>query len=134
MKSVSVRVVARITCVASFLFVLALGPSALHSSVQADSKRSYFFKVSSTRAASQLIESIGGNVFESIESLNYIGAELTSEQLQLVSRSALVLRISLTVDIAAFESASGDLSEFQTELGEELVAGKLWGRKFSGKA
>ena len=128
MKAITVSTATRLSLLVCAVFVLALGPSELHSEVNADAKQSYLLKVSDTKAASELIEAVGGNVLDSLDALNYVGASLTAEQLDLVSRSAMVLRISQSEIQPSFDGEGG-IAQLEAELGAETVASRAWGWK-----
>ena len=115
-------------CMVGLVAVLALGPNALQSSVHKAEKSNYLLKVSNTAEAVQLVEAVGGAVFETIETMNYIGVSLSGQQLDLISRSANVLRISPAGEVESFDSGLGGIAELQAESGEDMVAGKLWNR------
>ena len=133
MNTISTKSIIRVGLLFSVVCVLALGPAELQSSVEADAEKQYLLKVTNTVKASQLIEAVGGDVYETVESLSYVGANLTSDQLSLVSRSALVVRISATSALESFDDASGGFAALEAEAGEELVAGKLWNMRSRGR-
>ncbi|MEE4190065.1 MAG: hypothetical protein V2I66_00720 [Halieaceae bacterium] len=101
---------------AGAIVLSTLGSASLHSSTASVESKSYLLKVSNVMEAAQLVESVGGNVTETAASISYLGATLTQEQLQLLSRSELVVRIS--------EHQVADADEFAP--GSEEVAGSIW--------
>ena len=100
---------------AGALALSTLGSASIHSWTESDESKPYLLKVSNVIEAAQLIESVGGSVTETAISIRYLGAKLTEEQLQLLSRSGLVLRI------AEQQNASVDLQS-------DFVAGNWWNR------
>ncbi len=94
-----------------------LGSASLHSSTENIEAKAYLLQVSNVMEAVHLVESVGGSVTETAASISYLGATLTEEQLQLLSRSNLVVRIS------EHQVASADEA---FDSGSEEVAGSIW--------
>lgn len=111
----SSRVASRLGLVLSVAVLGALGPADLHSSNASDAaEQAYVLVTSDTVRTSQLVEAVGGDVLSSAASVNTVGATLTVEQAELISRSALIQRIS--------EQSEEDSAE------ELQVAGFYWRR------
>ena len=102
-----------------------LGSASLHSSTESIESKTYLLKVSNVTEAAQLVESVGGSVTETAASISYLGATLTAEQLQLLSRSDLVVRISETEAVAESETFAG---MFWRKANDD-VAGMFWRRR-----
>ena len=108
------RVTSRLGLVFSVAVLGALGPAELHSSNGGViDEQSYVLVTSDTVRTSQLVEAVGGDVVSSTAAVNTVGATLTIEQAELISRSALIQRIS--------EQSEEDSAE------ELQVAGWWWG-------
>ncbi len=106
-----------------------LGSASLHSSTESIKSKAYLLKVSNVTEAAQLVESVGGSVTETAASISYLGATLTEEQLQLLSRSGLVVRISeyqLTSAEDNFEDASDEVAGSIWKTASDKVAGSIW--------
>ena len=104
---------------AGALALSTLGSASLHSSTESIEAKPYLLKVSNVMEAAQLVESVGGSVTETAVSISYLGANLTDEQLELLSRSGIVVRISEQ------HSAS---AEGGNEVGGDVIAGNWWHR------
>lgn len=116
-----------------------LGSASLHSSTQSIESNSYLLKVSNVVEAAQLVESIGGNVTETAASISYLGASLTDEQLQLLSRSDLVVRISVHKGASAeesFEAETGGVASnyWWWHRAHDEVASSIWFKRGGRKA
>ena len=125
MKFMNNTPVIKSLAIAGAVSLAFFGSSELRSSqvveVASTSSQPYVLSVSDTIAVTDLVISVGGEV-GARSSLGIIEASLTSEQLELVSRSASVSRISNSA-----EEYSDSLSS--SELSSELqVAGWYWGR------
>ena len=97
-----------------------LGSASLQSSTESIEAKPYLLKVSNVMEAAQLVESLGGSVTETAASISYLGAALTEEQLQLLSRSDLIVRI---------DEQQGDWSETANR-----TAGLWWRKKGNATA
>ncbi len=115
----------RASLFAGAIALSTLGSASLHSSTESIDSKAYLLKVSNVMEAAQLVESVGGSVTETAASVNYLGATLTSEQLQLLSRSDLVVRISETVESSESETLAG---MFWRRANDQL-AGMFWRRR-----
>ena len=104
---------------AGALALSTLGSTSLHSSTESIEAKPYLLKVSNVMEAAQLVESVGGSVTETAASISYLGATLTEDQLQLLSRSGLIVRID--------EQQSADAEDPFAEDSDQ-VAGNWWWR------
>jgi hypothetical protein len=91
--------------------------TSLHSSTVGVETKTYLLKVSNVFEAAQLVESVGGRVTDTAATLDYLGATLTAEQLNLLCRSELVVRVS---------------EEQHSAISDETLA-SIWWRKKSSK-
>ena len=73
---------------------VALSSAELKSSVEQSAlSQEFVLQGSQLDAVARLVESVGGTVVYTIDGLDSVGVELTAEQLDLISRSALVEKI-----------------------------------------
>lgn len=104
-----------------FACVIALSmlmTTSLHSSTVSVETKAYLLKVSNVFEAAQLVESVGGIVTDTAATLDYLGASLTEEQLNLLCRSELVVRIS---------------EEQHSAVNDETLASIWWRKRNSNK-
>lgn len=106
---------------AGAIVISTFGSASLYSSTNSDVEKAYLLKVSDVFQAAQLVESIGGVVSETAASIGYLGVHLTDSELQLLSRSELVVRISEHQSIESNEIADARNADLA-----EAVAGFIW--------
>jgi hypothetical protein len=134
MGIISERTFARVGLFLSVVALSILGPAGTYSTAaQSSLTQEYVLKVSDVTRASELVQSVGGKVSHEMAALGYVGVELSIDQVQLISRSALVTRIS---DGGAMQDAklAGMWWQFATpetpviddEAVETSVAGMWW--------
>ena len=124
MKSINKTPVFKSLAIAGAVSLAFFGSTELRSSqgeFASAPTQSYVLSVSDAIAVTDLVVSVGGQV-SSEGAFGVVTANLTSEQLELVSRSASVSRISKTSD--EFDNS---LSSVGSADGVQ-VAGWYWGR------
>ena len=104
----------------------------MHSTAeQVSAPQEYVLKVSDVNRVSDLVVSIGGTVSHTMPSLGYVGVELSIEQVKLLSRSALVSRISEgSAKLAGYwwdYKATPEIPEIEDV--DSMVAGFWWDYK-----
>jgi hypothetical protein len=108
MKIFSESNFARASALASVLVLGALGPQALYSSTpNGEEMRNLLIQGSDVETLATLVESAGGIVSEELSVLNAVAVEVTSSQLEQISRSADVLRILDNREVTGLEVAGG---------------------------